>query len=861
MLAVRRSLALSLVLAVGLFIGLAACDDGIVDPDPDPDPDPVQDDEPLPELPGEPDETVAEATFDFSATPDVETQEEFEEQVSTKIIDDVERRILRTEIEIAFEEGATVGEVNAILDEYDARIMDMLPGLRFIGVRIPDPGGLSSLQQVIDKIENESQVQRAREATLPNTNALPDNIAPIIGDYINAVQQDDIKNHLSVRGHAAWNLRGAINEDEAPWLVIADRFGDGQPDNRFSGTFREPDDFDGWFSRSDNHGYSVLGVMNAAYGGNSTATGIFPDQLNVRAVNVLAASVWSTENRIIRRITDIIEEGGSNIVVNTSIGDYPASQDDAKFWKEKVRQEGLEDQFIHFSAAGNLDVANDPAYRASSYNYAALGPGIDNLTNTFVVENRWPNPDDTKLEDATRAERPIPGCLYNGESGSVSGGSLSGIGTDVYVLGRDGDQSDTQRMAGTSFAAPQATGTAAFMWGVAPSLSMKQIYERIESTTRDLPETTEPGDCRSAEPAPVIDTYDAVLAAGGDHVRRVLLDVNETGTFDETDIEVFLSEWDERDGQLDYSRYDLNGTGQTGGDAIDRFDLNHDISFSTVSQTIEGEDVTFDEEAVTDADVLCYYSYSDLFGGDHQVRAEMLADLCLGVEDTQATISGTITDEETGEGIEGATVTGTDPATGSGLFETETDDWGEYEMTFTVEEAPSDVIVKAIASGHEVGEKQVPFTNQMTANFVLEETGRAYGPEFRYAPGDGYEYFITVKEYSVDQDIPALLEEEFGSEAELVEWNTIVDLFSESEGDLIEFLNGIGMKRGVEGYENSAYVTRNGNRFHSGSRHYFISRHDGNVPGGWLVHDHLHSNRISLGSWPNDREAMVRLPE
>jgi hypothetical protein len=140
---------------------------------------------------------------------------------------------------------------------------------------------------------------------------------------------------------------------------------------------------------------------------------------------------------------------------------------------------------------------------------------------------------------------------------------------------------------------------------------------------------------------------------------------------------------------------------------------------------------------------------------------------------------------------------------------------------------------------------------------------RSYGPEHRYAPGDGYEYFVTVEEYDVNDDIPALLEGKFGDNAELAEWNDLKDFFSNDESALISFLDGIGMKRDVNGYVQSAFVTRGGDRYHSTSmpRHYYVNRFDGDVPSGWLVHDDLHSNRLSLGSWDNDREAMVRVPE
>lgn len=144
---------------------------------------------------------------------------------------------------------------------------------------------------------------------------------------------------------------------------------------------------------------------------------------------------------------------------------------------------------------------------------------------------------------------------------------------------------------------------------------------------------------------------------------------------------------------------------------------------------------------------------------------------------------------------------------------------------------------------------------------IPECEGLGYGPNVRYAPGDGYEHFITIEEFDVQDDIPSMLQDQFGPEAELVEWNDLKDLFEDDENKLLDYLEGIGMIRGKEEFESSALVTNNDQRFRSGSRHYFISRHDGDVPGGWAVHDHLHNNRISLGSWHSDREALVRVPE
>ncbi len=172
MLAVRRSLALSLVLAVGLFIGLAACDDGIVDPDPDPDPDPVQDDEPLPELPGDPDDSVLEATYDFSA--DVEITD-----AEVSMDPDTGAEIVRTYVEVEIGSNVSVSEVNDLLKKFEAKIALMLNDRPFLGLQIPDRHNLDSVRELIADIADENIVEGAQEAGLSAPDVLPDHIAPV----------------------------------------------------------------------------------------------------------------------------------------------------------------------------------------------------------------------------------------------------------------------------------------------------------------------------------------------------------------------------------------------------------------------------------------------------------------------------------------------------------------------------------------------------------------------------------------------------------------------------------------------------------------------------------------------------------
>ena len=64
----------------------------------------------------------------------------------------------------------------------------------------------------------------------------------------------------------------------------------------------------------------------------------------------------------------------------------------------------------------------------------------------------------------------------------------------------------------------------------------------------------------------------------------------------------------------DYSRHDLNGDGFTGGSRAAGFDLDPTgseqfgaRSLGQVTAEVGGEERSFDEAFVTDADVLCFY--------------------------------------------------------------------------------------------------------------------------------------------------------------------------------------------------------------------------------------------------------------
>ncbi len=195
---------------------------------------------------------------------------------------------------------------------------------------------------------------------------------------------------------------------------------------------------------------------------------------------------------------------------------------------------------------------------------------------------------------------------------------------------------------GTSYAAPQVAGLASYLWLLSTdlrSLPSQVTRQAIVENARNYAGATG-----------VIDAYATVLSLdqaalpdpGTAPIRLAILDVADAtgapgsnGHFDEKDVELFLAKLSAAPGALDYSRYDLNGDGFTGGNGTERFDLDRigstqygAASYTTVKKDIESKSVSFDENNLTDQEILCYYAYSLLYNGDTEKRKDLLGDKC-----------------------------------------------------------------------------------------------------------------------------------------------------------------------------------------------------------------------------------------
>ena len=177
---------------------------------------------------------------------------------------------------------------------------------------------------------------------------------------------------------------------------------------------------------------------------------------------------------------------------------------------------------------------------------------------------------------------------------------------------------------------PLVAALAEYIWTLDPALTAQGVISRIRTTARPGVAMSGPGCTTLTFPlAPAIDAY-AV----------------PDGHFDEHDLERFVSELDTRAGTLfDYSRYDLNGDGRTGGTTKDRFDLDASApaAWTRITETIEGSTQEFDETALTDILILCHYAYSPLYTGDGNLRTSLLAGRCSPMVATLQVHSGSLT--------------------------------------------------------------------------------------------------------------------------------------------------------------------------------------------------------------------------
>lgn len=268
-----------------------------------------------------------------------------------------------------------------------------------------------------------------------------------------------------------------------------------------------------------------------------------------------------------------------------------------------------------------LDTANVEFLRQTAASRASRIPGMGNLL---------------LVGSAT-----LPDSYWHGD---VAESAFSNEGAMLLAVGEQVITHGGHLKDGTSFAAPQVAGLAAYLW------TISDLDLRPASDTAALIKAT-------ATSRSLLDAYAATLALdtlpaiGTPGIREAVLDVDGDDRFDERDLQRFVDAYglgnpDPPEPEpFDYGRFDLNGDGTIGGINAMAFDLDRGATtpgagpqFGAVDREVEGYPVTFNEPVLSDLQVLCYYAYSSQYAGGSPTPAQaefrtavLGPDHCVGV--------------------------------------------------------------------------------------------------------------------------------------------------------------------------------------------------------------------------------------
>lgn len=585
-------------------------------------------------------------------------------------------QVARTKLMLVMQDQATVQQINDVLAKTHASITSMLAGSYIFGLRIPDPLDVNRLDAVVAAMTKMPGVQDVLHVLEETPAVLPGN--PGLGSDPKLTRLTAIDHHLAIKAHAAWNAYQAFKERAiyAPTMLIRDYFGMGVPNSSlWSFKSLTPSDFEAEatpeeIEKTHGHGYGVASVIGANFGGNlSTSelvTGFYPEGLTLGAQDIFKESgifVSSDSFLALKIKLKAIVARGHNIVLNISLG-YCERDEKTKstahcttdayrnnITKNSISFRNLFDDILKKRvflsiAAGNEAYEDFPiaAKYDGPYQNAFLAPALLDsngkkiypLFNGLVVGSF----------NTTRGNKPIQ--AFEESAFSSRGSQIGAVGE--YVSGYTSPKGEAIDWFGTSFAAPEIAGLAAAIWTINPTLSAFDIRTIILNTSQ------KPVNPTRISPQ-VANAYAALLALdlplnpAQAPVRKAILDVTDTkttgnhapdGKFTIHDIVVFLKNFDDRERQYankeyvaDYSRFDLNGDGYTGGDHTAAFNLDEafdwkiptkDLYTEAQSSNVEGYAIKFNEEKLTDLQILLYYAYSNFFDnqGSNEPRTWLL---------------------------------------------------------------------------------------------------------------------------------------------------------------------------------------------------------------------------------------------
>ncbi len=570
--------------------------------------------------------------------------------------------LLKTRLSAIIHPDATLGEVNVALAAVNGSISWMSIDDKFVTVKIPPVSSKNEADGIAAELVQSGAFLYAYPAhTVAASGGADISELPPTGDV-------EIGHLTRMRMPAAWNVKALAESVNNPSSVlIPDKYYtpiqySEIPSQLFLLGRGRRELTPSW---SGNHGFAVSGVIGARHDAVN-ATGVHPLHELLRINSVMLSGLTFVES-----FAEIARQFPSGrFVLNTSLGYNADFNETGKLsrmiegMKWRAIAQPRQSDFFHSASAGNDGDNTDGSRYAvfgSAFNVAAsfdlpfeaYSAGELGFVDSVILNYVW----NDFVEDNPSLIVKLNNVMVVGSSNAAGAESpFSCSGAPIRVHGEEvaapcvrEDPANEQgactqvtgnvflsHYSGTSLAAPQISGLVAYMLNLEPLMTNNEIKNILY---RSFDNSNEPG---------FVDAYLAVLDIddniGTASVRPVLLDiVNQSfdespdGKFDEYDIQAFLAKFDEYeqirlgvpDAPADYSRYDLNGDGYTGGNSyIARFDLdvNDPPQFTGLSIQTNNSTLQFDENTVVDLDILCYYARTSLFEGIDSLADELLVD-------------------------------------------------------------------------------------------------------------------------------------------------------------------------------------------------------------------------------------------
>ncbi len=114
-----------------------------------------------------------------------------------------------------------------------------------------------------------------------------------------------------------------------------------------------------------------------------------------------------------------------------------------------------------------------------------------------------------------------------------------------------------------------------------------------------------------------------------------------------------------------------------------------------------------------------------------------------------------------------------------------------------------------------------------------------------------FQFKRTSQKVAYGSDYKQACIDEFGSDWALADWNDLKRYFSSGK-DMKTLVSRLGLDVGND----SAWVTKDGDNSHSGSRDYYMSYHNHQKPSHYLAHENIDNYFLSLGSWYSPQHSL-----